>query len=264
MSEQDQIADFEDAKPTSGQTGAPFVVDVDGYEGPLDLLLSLAREQKVDLARISILELANQYLDFVEQTRHLRLELAAEYLVMAAWLAYLKSRLLLPETDKEEPSGEEMSARLSFQLQRLDAMREVAQELMGRARLGVDVFQRGAPEGIAIIQNSAFECSFFNLLKAYATHREIRSGAEPLRLRRDHVFAIERALGFLRDRLGAMPDWTTLQTFLPPGLVDPFAMRSATASTFAASLEMVKQGQVEIRQTRTFGPIYLRRNKNPK
>ena len=164
MSEQDQITAFEDVKPTSAETGGPFVVDVDGYEGPLDLLLSLAREQKVDLARISILELANQYLDFVEQTRNLRLELAAEYLVMAAWLAYLKSRLLLPVPVTDEPSGEEMSARLAFQLQRLDAMREVAEELLGQTRLGIDVFQRGAPEGIAIIHNSAFECSLFDLL----------------------------------------------------------------------------------------------------
>ncbi len=157
-----------------------------------------------------------------------------------------------------------MSARLAFQLQRLDAMREVAEELLGQTRLGIDVFQRGAPEGIVITHNSAFECSLFDLLKAYAIHRESRGSSEPFRLHRDHVFAIERALGYLRGMLGAMPDWTTLQTFLPPGLVEPFAMRSATASTFAASLELVKQGQVEIRQTKTFGPIYLRRNKDPK
>ena len=264
MSEQDQVADFEDAKTASDDPDGAFVVDVDGYEGPLDLLLNLAREQKVDLTRISILELANQYLEFVEQARHVRLELAAEYLVMAAWLAYLKSRLLLPEPDTEEPSGEEMAARLSFQLQRLDAMREAAEALMGNSRVGIDVFQRGAPEGVTVIRNTAFECSLFDLLKAYATHRESRGSSQPLRLRRDQVFAIERALGNLRDMLGAMPDWTTLQTFLPPGLVEPFAMRSATASTFAASLEMVKQGQVEIRQSETFGPIYLRRNKNKK
>ena len=239
--------------------GDSLVVDLDGYEGPLDVLLALAREQKVDVTRISILQLAEQYISFIEQARRIRLEIAAEYLVMAAWLAFLKSKLLLPEPEEDEPSGEEMAARLTFQLQRLEAMRESAEKLMARPRTGIDVFARGMPEGVTVIRNAVYECELYELLRAYANFQESKGVSEPLRLRRDLIYTVEHAVEQLRNMLGHLPDWSTLQSFLPAGLTEPFARRSATASTFAATLEMTKQGRMQLRQGSAFGPIYLKK-----
>lgn len=247
---------FEDeARPAADEA---LVVDLDGYEGPLDALLSLARQQKVDLAHISILDLAEQYLAFIENARHLRLEIAADYLVMAAWLAYLKSRLLLPESEGgKEPSGAEMAARLAFQLRRLEAMREAAERLMARDRLGRDVFRRGAPEGIRLIRSSVYEASLFELLRAYADHRrrgEVgRLAIEPLAL-----FTVEDAILRVTRLLGGMPEWKKLERFLPESIVDDHHRRSALASTLAASLELTRSGAVSMRQDAPFGPIHLR------
>jgi segregation and condensation protein A len=242
-------------------TEGPLVVDLEGYEGPLDVLLTLARTQKVDLTRISILRLAEQYLDFIREARQLRLEIAADYLVMAAWLAYLKSRLLLPDVpDDDELTGPEMAARLAFQLRRLEAMREAATRLMARDRLGREVFARGAPEGIRVIQSSVFEASLYDLLKAYGDHRT-RLAPSHLRITPAVVYTVDAALERLREMLGAIPDWQTLERFLPTDLAEGVSQRSAVAATFVASLELVRQGQIELRQGSDFGPLYIRRAK---
>ena len=248
---------FEDApRPSATET---LVVDLDGYEGPLDVLLVLARQQRVDVTRISILQLAEQYLVFIEQVRGVRLEIAADYLVMAAWLAYLKSRLLLPDIESEdEPSGEEMAARLAFQLRRLEAMREAAGQLMTRDRLGRDVFARGAPEGVRLIRNTVYEVSFYELLKAYADH-SVRGQVGHLTIAPAAAFTVEEALDRLVGILGRSPDWETLERFLPPALVDEASRRSALASTLAAGLELTRSGAATIRQGTPFGPIHLRR-----
>ncbi len=251
---------FEEVPRGAVPDGAMLVVDLDGYEGPLDVLLALAREQKVDLKRISILALAEQYLAFIQAARELQLELAADYLVMAAWLAYLKSRLLLPEPPgEEEPSGEEMAARLTYQLRRLEAMREAASRLMTRHRLGQEIFPRGAPEGVKIIRRSVYDLSLYHLLRAYADHRVSRGNPAALRLRRSAVYSLEEALTRFGLLLGRMPEWSTLAAFLPEGIADPFTLRSALASTFLASLELSRQGKLEVKQGKIFGPIYLRR-----
>jgi len=253
----------EDPAPAAAQAG-PLIVDLEGYEGPLDVLLALTREHKVDITKISILALAEQYLAFIERARDLRLEVAADYLVMAAWLAYLKSRLLLPEAEgDDEPTAREMAAMLAFRLARLEAMRTAGEALMTGNRAGRDVFYRGAPEGIRLIRHSRYQCSLFELLKAYAEHREVQGSAEALRLRRDAIYPVEQAIERLSQLLGALPDWSSLRTFLPPGLRDRFAVRSATASTFAAALELTKQGKVRLRQGSHFGPIYVRRVSPP-
>ncbi len=240
---------------------AELIVDVDGFEGPLDLLLALAREQKVDLARISILQLVEQYIAYIERLKEMRLDIAAEYLVTAAWLAYLKSRLLLPETEDEEPSGEEMAGRLAFQLQRLEAIRKVAGQLMSLPRAGLDVHYRGGGEGIRVISTEKFECSLYDLLKAYAVQREAQGDDSPLHLHRGKVLAVEDALKRLRALIPGLPGWAELSSFLPKGLSDPFARRSAMASTLLASLELAKQGQLQVRQLRPFGPIHLHGHK---
>ncbi len=242
----------------------PLVVDLDGYEGPLDVLLVMARGQKVDLARISILQLAEQYLAFIEHIRGVKLEVAADYLVMAAWLAYLKSRLLLPpeENGDEEMSGPEMAARLAFQLQRLQAMRDVSAKLMARDRLGRDVFARGAPEGIRVIRKSVYQVSLFELLKAYGDFK-LRGKSNPLTMRTAVLHSIEDAVRRLERVLGKMPNWTRLETFLPPSLRSPAERRSAVASTFAATLELVKRGELRLRQGEAFGTIYLMGNAQP-
>ena len=246
-----------DAQPPAAE--GPLVVDLEGYEGPLDVLLALARAQKVDLTRISILRLAEQYLDFIREARSLRLEIAADYLVMAAWLAYLKSRLLLPEVpEDDELTGPEMAARLAFQLRRLEAMREAATRLMARDRLGREVFARGAPEGVRVIKSSVFEASLYDLLKAYADHRT-RQVPSLLRISPAAVYSVDAALGRLREMLGATPDWQTLERFLPTDLAEGVSLRSAVAATFVASLELVRQGRVELRQGSDFGPLYIRR-----
>jgi segregation and condensation protein A len=236
-----------------------WIVDIDGWEGPLDLLLGLARAQKVDLRRISVLQLAEQYLAFIERARQLRLELAADYLVMAAWLAFLKSRLLLPEeTSEDEPSGAELAERLAFQLERLEAMRQAAARLMGRDRLGRDIFARGAPERVHAIRHIRHTASLIDLIHAYARVRT-RDDYRPWAFDRDSVYAMETALARLQGGLGA-GGWTDLAEWLPAEwTTTPARRRSARASLFAAALELVKAGRAELRQSGSFAPIELRR-----
>lgn len=243
---------------------AAFVVNLDGFDGPLDLLLNLARQQKVDLKSLSILQLADQYLAYIAAAKRLKLEVAADYLVMAAWLCYLKSRLLLPEPAEEEgPSGDELAALLQLQLGKLEAMRKMAAVLMASPRLGLQVFQRGQPEGIRVLRRSLFECSLTELLGAYANQKRQREAVTQLRVTPPPVFAVELAMQRLSALLGGMPDWATLETFLPADLRTGFDRRSALASTFAASLEMAKAGRVSLRQARPFGPIFLRKSETP-
>ncbi|MSP68481.1 MAG: segregation/condensation protein A [Alphaproteobacteria bacterium] len=237
-----------------------LVVDLDGYEGPLDMLLALARAQKVDLTKISILQLAEQYLTFIQEARALRLELAADYLVMAAWLAYLKSRLLLPTPDDDdaEPTGEAMAEALQFQLRRLAAMREAVARLLARSRLGRDIFARGAPETVRVVHKSAWSATIYDLLKAYADYHR-RTRVETLSIAPSSLHSMEEALERLRMMLGRMPEWSALSSFLPLDLQDGLGRRSALAATLLASLEMARQGTIELRQGSPFGPIFLRR-----
>jgi segregation and condensation protein A len=240
----------------------PLLVDIEGYEGPLDVLLALARTQKVDITKISILALAEQYLEFIAEARRLSLEIAADYLVMAAWLAYLKSKLLLPDVDDdgEELSGPEMAARLTWQLKRLEAFREAGQKLMDRNRLGRDIFRRGQPEGIRLIRNSVYEVSLYELLRAYVIQKEAK-GVSEVRLPDRHIYyTIEDALMRLNDMLGRTPGWERLESFLPPELRGGIVGKSALASTLVAMLEMAKTGKITVRQGENFGPIYLRPN----
>ncbi|MDO5642107.1 MAG: ScpA family protein [Paracoccus sp. (in: a-proteobacteria)] len=236
-----------------------LIIDIDGYEGPLDLLLAMARVQKVDLMTLSILQLAEQYLAFVEQARALRIELAADYLVMAAWLAFLKSRLLLPpDPDEEGPSAEDLAAHLAFQLERLDAMRQASSRLMGRDRLGQTRFVRGAPEQIARRRSVNYEVGLIDLIRAYA-RLKTRDEFRPYAFDRKDVFTMEQALERLRQLIGFAGEWTMLADFLPDGWGGGSRGRSATAATFAATLELARQGRLEIRQEGTFAPITLRR-----
>ncbi|MCK0166093.1 segregation/condensation protein A [Jannaschia sp. S6380] len=236
-----------------------LIVDVEGFEGPLDLLLSLARTQKVDLRTISVLHLARQYLTFVERARALRIELAADYLVMAAWLAFLKSRLLLPpDPDEEGPSAEDLAAHLAFQLERLEAMRKAAARLMARDQLGRDIFARGEPQSRERTRKVVWTATLLDLMQAYARTRT-RDNFRPFVMDRDGVWTMEEALERLRPILGHVPDWIDLMSFLPEGWrSDPARRRSATASTFAATLELAKNGGLEVRQDDMFGPIRVR------
>jgi len=237
-----------------------LIVDVEGYEGPLDLLLTLARTQKVDLLKVSVLQLARQYLAFVEQARKLRIELAADYLVMAAWLAFLKSRLLLPPDPTEEgPSGEELAAHLAFQLERLQAMREVAARLMARDQKGRDFFARGITEDVARVRSVTFTATLLDLMQGYARIRT-KDEFRPFVMDRDNVFTMEQSLARMRKMIGFAGTWTDIASYMPDGwAADPMRRRSAHASTFAASLELVKEGRAEIRQSGTFAPIQIRR-----
>ncbi len=237
-----------------------LIVDVAGFEGPLDLLLALSRSQKVDLRRISVLHLAEQYLAFIEEARALRIELAADYLVMAAWLAYLKSRLLLPPDPQDEgPSGAELAAHLAFQLERLQAMRKVAARLMGRDLKGRDVFVRGAPTPLALKRKVDYQASLIDLMRAYARLRT-RDEFRPYAFDRSDIYPYEAALERLSQLIPAATDWTSLQSYLPEGWRGaPGRRRSAMASTFAATLELAKQGQIELRQSESFAPLHLRR-----
>ncbi len=237
-----------------------LIVDVGGFEGPLDLLLTLSRTQKVDLRQISILALAEQYLAFIEQAKSLRIELAADYLVMAAWLAFLKSRLLLPPDPAEEgPSGEELAAHLAFQLERLAAMREAAANLMARDQRGRDFFARGVTEDVARVRRVTWTATLLDLMQGYARIRT-RDDFRPFVMDRDALLTMEQALGRMRQLIGFAGDWTDLQSYLPDGWdIDPGRRRSATASTFAASLELVKEGRIEIRQGDLFAPIHIRK-----
>ncbi|MBI1217826.1 MAG: segregation/condensation protein A [Rhodobacteraceae bacterium] len=237
-----------------------LIVDVEGYEGPLDLLLTLSRTQKVDLRRISVLQLAEQYLAFVDQAKVLRIELAADYLVMAAWLAYLKSRLLLPPDPTDAgPSAEDLAAHLAFQLERLQAMREAAARLMARDQKGRDFFARGLPEDVMRLRRTVWTASLLDLMQAYARIRT-KDDFRPYAMDRVHVYTMEQALERMRGLIGYAGDWTDLVTYLPEGWeADPARRRSATAAHFAASLELAKRGQIEMRQGEAFAPIQIRR-----
>ncbi|WP_097138156.1 segregation and condensation protein A [Rhizobium subbaraonis] len=236
-----------------------LVVDLAGFEGPLDLLLHLARTQKVDLARISVLALAEQYIAFIDRAQRIRIELAADYLVMAAWLAYLKSRLLIPQQPKDGgPSGEEMAATLAFRLKRLEAMRDAATQLVNRNRLGRDFFARGAPEHIPTERRSAFDATLYDLLSAYASLRQ-RSAVTQVTIEKRNVWSLVEAREVLYRMIGEVEDWTALDHYLLRYLTDPQERKTAMASAFAASLEMVREGRLEIRQEGVFQPIYLRR-----
>ena len=251
----------EDTVSVSDRVAAEsLIVDVGSFEGPLDLLLTLSRTQKVDLRQISILELAKQYLAFVEQAKKLRLELAADYLVMAAWLAFLKSRLLLPPDPTEEgPSGEELAAHLAFQLERLQAMREAAAKLMARDQLGRDFFARGITEDVQRVRRVTYTATLLDLMQGYARIRT-RDDFRPFVMDRQHVMTMEQALERMRGLIGFAGDWTDLISYLPDGWnADPQRRRSTTAATFAATLELAKEGKIEIRQGEIFAPIHIRK-----
>ncbi|WP_316862795.1 ScpA family protein [uncultured Cohaesibacter sp.] len=235
-----------------------LIVDVEGFEGPLDFLLALARKQKLDLTKISILALAEQYLVFIERARKLRLELAADYLVMAAWLAYLKSRLLIPELpDEDEPSGEELAAMLAFRLRKLEAMRAVASRLMERDCLGQDFFVRGQPEDMSLIQKPRFAASLYDLLTGYAALRQ-RKSVSLVHVRKRQVWSLAEARDVLNRLVGGISDWTPMDELLRTYLKLSDIRPTALASSFAASLEMVREGYLEVKQTESFGPIYIR------
>ena len=257
----DMISDWEDEDPRlEAGPGDTLVVDVEGFEGPLDLLLALARTQKVDLAKISVLALAQQYLDFITEARRLRLEIAADYLVMAAWLAFLKSKLLLPaEKDEEgEPTGAELAALLAFRLKRLHAMREVSAQLMTRKRLGRDVFARGTPEPIRITRKSIYEANVYDLLKAYSQQRQ-RTAIRTWQIRQRTVWSLKEARAELERLLGIACDWAPLDQLLAEFLVEPELRKTALASSFTATLEMTREGALEIRQAKSFAPLLIRR-----
>ena len=251
----------DDAPESPGR--AAFVLRLASYEGPIDLLLDQARAQKVDLTEISILDLAEQYLTFVEQARRLRLELAADYLVMAAWLAYLKSRLLLPEEEEtEQPTAGEMAEALAFQLRRLDAMRTAAERLMQRPRRGIAVFARGAPEPTPVVRTAVFDASVYDLLSAYAEYkRRTISATARLRIEASRLYSMDDALERLVSLIGGVRDWTALTRFLPASAEDPLVTRSAVAATFAAALELARSGKVLLRQDRPLDDLYLKPTK---
>ncbi len=244
---------------TSPASGDPtLLIDVEGFEGPLDLLLSLSRSQKVDLAKISILALVEQYLAFVNEARRLRLEIAADYLVMAAWLAYLKSRLLIPEQkDEDEPTGEELAAALAFRLRRLEAMRKASQRLMNGTRLGRDVFARAAPETTSVERRGKWNANLYDLLMAYAAQRQRRS-VTSVHVRRRSVWSLQEARDLLMRLLGTNLNWAPVDSYLIHYLADEAQRATVLASTFSASLELVREGRLEIRQGEAFSPLYVR------
>ena len=245
--------------PELASDEAALIVDVEGFEGPLDLLLMLARQQKVDLTRISILALADQYLAFIEEARRVRLELAADYLVMAAWLAYLKSRLLLPVADGElGPSAEDMATALALRLRRLEAIRVAADQLISRPQLGRDVFGRGAPEPIADIKRPEWTATLYDLLSAYAAQRQ-KSALAHVRFAPRTVWSLAEAREALERLLGMSQDWSRLDQYLINYVVEPSMRATVMASSFAAVLEMVREGAVEMHQHQAFAPIFLRK-----
>jgi len=237
-----------------------LVVDVEGFEGPLDLLLTLARQQKVDLTKISILALADQYLAFIEEARRLRLELAADYLVMAAWLAYLKSRLLLPETHAAEgQSAEELANALALRLRRLEAIRGLADQLFARPQLNRDVFGRGEPEPIAHIKNPQWSATIYDLLSAYARQRQ-RDALAHVRFAKRMVWSLAEARAALERLIGHAPDWTPIDTYLMKYVTDPSLVATVFASGFASTLELVREGVADIHQQGPFAPLYVRKH----
>jgi segregation and condensation protein A len=241
---------------------ASLVVDVSGFEGPLDLLLHLARSQKVDLAKISITALVDQYLEFIDHAQGLRIELAADYLVMAAWLAYLKSRLLIPKTDAETgESADELAAVLQFRLKRLEAMREAAARLINRNRLGRDFFGRGLPEAVIIDRSSTFSATLYDLLTAYASMRQ-KKAVSHVSVGGRVVWSLKDARAMLERMFGEMKDWSALDQYLIRFIPDQKERTTALASSFAASLELVREGEIEMRQGAAFEPLYMRRKAN--
>ncbi|MFN5645659.1 MAG: segregation and condensation protein A [Sphingomonadales bacterium] len=250
--------DFDDAAAESApsENVDRLKIDIDGWEGPLDLLLTLARNQKVDLRQISILQLVEQYLHFIESARALKLELAADYLVMAAWLAYLKSALLLPKDPTIDPSPEELALRLQLRLERLNAMRESGARLMARDRIGRDVFLRGTPEGLRVVRTTAWDCSYFELI---ATYGQIQARSAPVMhvVKRRAVMTLDEALDHVSKMLGVALEWTSLEAFLPKD-ADPQLRRSALASSFLAMLELAKQGRLELQQETSFAPLMVK------
>lgn len=241
--------------------GEQLLVNLEGFDGPIDMLLSLARDQKVDLAKISILALANQYLEFIDRAREMRLEIAADYLVMAAWLAYLKSRLLIPQEEKKgaDPSAQELADALQFQLRRLEAMRKVANDLFHLPRLGFNVFTRGEPEGLKTDYIAKYEMGIYDLLKVYGDI-QLRQQNSIYKLNPVKLFSMEEAIERLESMLGKIPqEWVSLFMFLPGGLNEKIVKRSAVASTFGGALEMAKRGLIQIQQEANYAPIYIRR-----
>lgn len=258
--------DDDDAVTTAVPDGAAFIVDLDGFEGPLDLLLSLARDQKLDLRQISILELADQYLEYIAEVRRANLQVAAEYLVMAAWLAFLKSKLLLPAPPRpEEPGAEAMAEALALRLRHLEAIRDAADRLIARPQLGRDVFPRGRREELAPVVRVEWKATLYDLLAAYGRYlrRQERTGSWQIRAL--DLYSVEDALGRIRKLLGSVPGWEYLTRYLPEGTLEglragELRARSAVASTFVASLELAKQGVLQLKQSRPFGPIALLAN----
>lgn len=236
-----------------------FVVDLDGFEGPLDLLLALVRDHKLDLAKLSILNLAQQYLDFIERAKQLRLEIAADYLVMAAWLAFLKSKLLLPaDDDSDEPTGEELAAQLAHRLRRLEAMRDAAAKLFNRNRLGRDFFARGMPEGIRLVRESKYDANVYDLLKAYAIQRQ-RTAVDTIQFAKRPVWSVQEARERLEVILGTSVDWAPIDALVLQFMGPPEMKRTALASSLSASLEMTREGITELRQERAFAPLLIRK-----
>lgn len=251
---------LDDDKPA--EAGDVMYVDVDGYEGPLDLLLELARRQKVDLANVSILALAEQYLIFIDKIRERRIDLAADYLVMAAWLAYLKSRLMVPQTaTDDEPSGEMMAALLQFRLKRLEAMRLASEQLVNLPRLGRQIFARGMPEPVVVTKNQLWEASLYDLLKAYTVQRERGVVGEYVPVQRK-VWSLHDARDILQRLIGQSIDWMPMYDFLADYLETPAERASAIASSFGASLELAREGKLELRQANAFEPIFMRRRED--
>jgi segregation and condensation protein A len=256
----ENVVSFDDIAPADR-----MLVALDGFEGPLDLLLHLARAQKIDLAKLSILALAEQYLDYIAEARALRLEIAADYLVMAAWLAFLKSKLLLPVEEKQQdgPDGEEMALHLAFRLKRLDAMRQAAASLFNSKQLGIDFFSRGLPEGMRTIRKSDYWASVYDLLKAYADQRRKNAAAAPVKWGGRDVWSIKQARELLERLVGSDWNWAALDSYLEQFLVDPQISKTALASSFGATLELTREGYTELRQARPFAPIYIKWLKEP-
>jgi segregation and condensation protein A len=250
----------EDTGPAgSGDPLSQLVLTLGAFEGPIDVLLVLARDQKVDLMHISILALAEQYLLFIETAREHQLELAADYLVMAAWLAYLKSKLLLPKEESgAEPSAEEMAEALKFQMRRLEAMQEAGRNIFALPRRGMDFFPRGTTEGLPITYRTVYDVSLYDLLRAYgAQHRE--KNIKALEIEPFDLYSIDEAIARLREILPGVPDWTDLKSFLPQGLRQPLMRRSAISTTLIAVLELVRQGKADVRQDGgAFSPIFVK------
>ncbi len=250
---------FTDALPERATEEPALVIDVEGFEGPLDLLLTLARQQKVDLAKISILALADQYLAFIEQARQLRLELAADYLVMAAWLAYLKSQLLLPDPPAPEGgSAEDMATALAQRLRRLEAIRTVAGQLFERPQLGRDVFGRGLPEPIAEIKRPQWSATLYDLLSAYASQRQ-KQARSYVRVPKRTVWSLAEARETLERLIGRAVDWTPIDQYLVAYMDEPSMRTTVLASSFAATLELVREGSLEMHQHTAFAPLYVRK-----